>query len=100
MSVSVVNYWINSFQSWIRGSTEGSSIPKSLNGKVAAITGSTSGIGKAIAEDLVQRGAKVLLLCRNVVKVNWFCKNVHLTEFSESKLGFLRRPQYLAQSSS
>ena len=71
MSVSVVNYWINSFQSWIRGSTNGSSIPKSLSGKVAAITGSTSGIGRAIAEDLVQRGAKVLLLCRNVVKVNF-----------------------------
>ena len=79
MSVSVVNYWINSFQSWIRGSTKGSSIPKSLNGKVAAITGSTSGIGRAIAEDLVQRGAKVLLLCRNVVQVNFkyvFISNV------------------------
>ena len=56
------------FQNWIRGSTDGSKNRKKLDGRVAAITGATSGIGKAVAEDLVKRGAKVLLLCRDVQK--------------------------------
>ena len=56
------------FQNWIRGSTDGSKNRKKLDGRVAAITGATSGIGKAVAEDLVKRGAKVLMLCRDVQK--------------------------------
>ena len=40
------------FQNWIRGSTDGSKNRKKLDGRVAAITGATSGIGKAVAEDL------------------------------------------------
>ena len=59
---------LQSFQAWLRGSTKGSEINKSLVGKVVAVTGSTQGIGKAIAKDLIQRGAKVLLLCRDISK--------------------------------
>ena len=40
------------FQNWMRGSTDGSRNRKKLDGRVAAITGATSGIGKAVAEDL------------------------------------------------
>ena len=40
------------FQNWMRGSTDGSKNRKKLDGRVAAITGATSGIGKAVAEDL------------------------------------------------
>ena len=40
------------FQNWIRGSTDGSKNRKKLDGRVAAITGATSGTGKAVAEDL------------------------------------------------
>lgn len=36
-------------------------MPESLEGKVAIVTGSSKGIGQAIAEELGQRGAKVVL---------------------------------------
>ena len=35
-----------------------------LRGKVAIVTGASSGIGEAIAEELVQRGARVALFAR------------------------------------
>lgn len=37
-----------------------------LYGKVAIITGGNSGIGFEVAKNLVQRGAKVILACRNL----------------------------------
>ena len=39
-----------------------------LSGRLAVVTGGAQGIGKAIAKDLIQRGAKVLLLCRDISK--------------------------------
>ncbi|GJQ81059.1 hypothetical protein Trydic_g21867 [Trypoxylus dichotomus] len=45
-------------------------IPGRLNGKVAVVSGSTSGIGLAIAKRLVQEGAKVLVSGRKEQRVN------------------------------
>ena len=41
-----------------------------LEGRVAAITGGTAGIGLAIAQAYLEQGAKVALMARNVDKGN------------------------------
>ncbi|XP_059474182.1 retinol dehydrogenase 13-like [Neocloeon triangulifer] len=43
---------------------------KRLDGKVAIVTGSNTGIGKETARDLARRGAKVILACRDLQRAN------------------------------
>lgn len=41
----------------------------SLKGKIIVVTGASSGIGKAIAEEALQRGAKISVCARNISKL-------------------------------
>ncbi|KAH7723953.1 oxidoreductaseshort chain dehydrogenase/reductase family protein [Aphelenchoides avenae] len=52
---------------WIRKFFKGKHFDEPVNaiGKIAVVTGSSSGIGRCIAEELNRRGAKVYMLCRN-----------------------------------
>lgn len=43
--------------------------PRSLGGKVAIVTGASSGIGEAVARALAENGAKVVLAARR--KERW-----------------------------
>jgi len=51
---------------WMQGPKVRSTVK--LEGKTVVITGANTGIGKVTAMDLSRRGAKVVMLCRNVEK--------------------------------
>lgn len=48
----------------------------SLHGKVAIVTGASSGIGAAIAEALIKAGANVALAARRIDKLKDLCKKL------------------------
>src|SRR5690625_2441703 len=50
-----------------------------LKDKVAVVTGASSGIGAAIAEKLVENGAKVVLAARSEDKLNKITENINET---------------------
>lgn len=50
-----------------------------LHGKTALITGANSGIGKETALDLAERGSRVILACRNLVKAREVAEEIRNT---------------------
>ena len=67
---------------------------RSMAGKICAITGPTSGIGRATALALGRKGAKLLLLCRSVEKGNALAEEIKAlggqAEVIETDLSALR----------
>jgi len=53
---------------WLRGPTKGSDAKVDLKNKVVVITGSNTGIGKITAHEISKKGARVIMLCRNIEK--------------------------------
>merc|ERR1719308_739318 len=54
------------FRLWMQGPKVSSTAR--LDGKTVVITGANTGIGKVTAMELSKRGAKVVMLCRNMEK--------------------------------
>ena len=64
----------------------------SLNGKTAVVCGSTAGIGKAIATQLANSGASLILVARNEDKLNTLANSlpgnhkIYLADFSNTEM--------------
>lgn len=66
--IAILAFLTHFLRMWLRGPTLGSDNRKRLDGKTVAITGANTGIGKETAINLAKRGARLILLCRNVDK--------------------------------
>jgi len=55
---------------------KGSNNPARLDGLVVAITGANSGIGRETALDLSKRGARIIMLCRDLEKAHLVAKEI------------------------
>lgn len=59
--------------------------PTSLKGKVAIVTGSSSGIGMGVAAGLFRMGATVVVTSRSVAKAEKACKSIEQFVASEPR---------------
>jgi len=65
-SLLVIGLLLFLFRLWMQGPKVRSKAR--LDGKIVVITGANTGIGKCTAMDLSKRGAKIVMLCRNLEK--------------------------------
>ncbi|KAK8402308.1 hypothetical protein O3P69_000610 [Scylla paramamosain] len=66
--LAVVLATLVSLRVWYRTTSGRCTSRKSMVGKTVVITGATAGIGKETARDLLRRGARVIIACRNLEK--------------------------------
>ena len=62
---------------WWRGPTSGSDAKVCLEGKIVAITGANTGIGRITAHEISKKGARVIMLCRNTEKAHSTAKEIN-----------------------
>ncbi|XP_076035430.1 retinol dehydrogenase 12-like [Oratosquilla oratoria] len=55
----------------------------SMKGKVVLVTGASAGLGKEVARDLAQRGARVIMACRNLAKANKVAEEIRKSTGSD-----------------
>src|SRR4051794_4810056 len=66
-----------------------SKVGTGLSGKLAVVTGASTGIGKEIARGLAMQGAEVILACRNISKAEVAKKDI-LSTAPNAELAILK----------
>ncbi|XP_067681166.1 retinol dehydrogenase 12-like [Haliotis asinina] len=74
-SVLGVGFGYILLRQWLAGSPVRSQAR--MDGKTVVITGGNTGIGKATAQELMKRGARVIIACRDVAKGAAALKDIH-----------------------